>query len=266
MSRFQVVIPNRNQGMYVREAIRSVIDQGMELELVVADGDSTDNSLEEIEAALEEARGARCTVVSEPDTGQSEAINKGVRLGSGEIVSWLNADDHLIEGALATIDSAFRSVGDDVVAVYGDVRYIDETGGVVWTWREQAFSRHDLLWGPGYIPQPSTFMRRSAWDAAGGLRQDLHYAMDIDLWLRLSTLGRIVHVPEVLSEFRWHPGSKTVARHRPMRREAMEVRREHASVLLGRTPSRLELEARHLLVRAKRKARFRLEGLGRQRN
>jgi glycosyltransferase involved in cell wall biosynthesis len=260
---FQVVIPNRNQGMYVREAIRSVIAQGMELELVVVDGNSTDNSLVEIEAALAEGGPARCTVVSEPDTGQSDAINKGMRLGSGEIVSWLNSDDHLVEGALATVDSAFRGETDDVVAIYGDLRYIDEAGHVVLTWREQDFSRDDLLWGPGYIPQPSTFVRRRAWEAAGGLREDLHYAMDIDLWLRLSMLGRIVHVPEVLAEFRWHPRSKTVAGRRAMRREAMLIRREHASVALGRTPSRLEVEVRHLLVRGKRRLRFRREGLGR---
>jgi glycosyltransferase involved in cell wall biosynthesis len=262
MNRFQIVVPSLNQGAFVGEALRSLLVQAedVDLEIMVVDGVSSDDSLARIAEALEESSVPH-VVVSEPDSGQSNAINKGMALGHGEIVGWLNSDDRLLPGALAKVDPLFRASGEDLVAVYGDVIYIDERGTQLYAWREQRFRRRDLLWGPGYIPQPSTFVRRTAWDRVGGVREELHYAMDIDLWIRLSELGRIVHLPEVLSEFRWHGSSKTIARHREVKEELMRVRIEHGTRALGRRPSRVEVEIRHFLVRVLRKLRFGLRAL-----
>lgn len=261
MARFQVVIPNLNQGAFVGEAIASVLGQlSVDVQVVVVDGGSTDDSLTEIAQAI--GSDDRATVISEPDRGQSDAINKGARLGDGEIVSWLNADDRLLSGSLSRIERAFASADDAVVAIYGDVRYIDENGDVISTWREQDFDRGDLVWGPGYIPQPSTFVRRWAWEQCGGVRDDLHYVMDMDLWIRLSRVGQFLHLPEVLSEFRWHATSKTIAFARAMNKEAMQIKREHGALELGRVPPMLEVNLRNLAVRARRRITFRFRGLG----
>ena len=264
MTRFQVIIPNLNQGTFVAEAITSVLtQQSVDVQVVVVDGGSTDNSLDEIAHAVGDD--ARVMVISEADSGQSNAINKGFRLGDGEIVSWLNADDRLLEGTLSRIASAFASADESVVAIYGDVRYIDENGDLIWTWREQDYDSRDLLWGPGYIPQPSTFVRRWAWERCGGVREHLHYVMDMDLWINLSRLGGFLHLPEVLSEFRWHETSKTIAASREMHSEAMKIKREHGAIRLGRVPSMLEVNLRNLAIRARRRITFRLRGLGAER-
>jgi len=217
------------------------------------DGLSSDRTIEEVNEALRLPHTARVTVLSEHDQGQSDAIMKGMAIGTGDIVGWLNGDDRLVPGALSRIAPSFEEP--DVVAAYGDTRYIDEHGRRLFELREQDFSRPDLLWGPCYIPQPSTFVAAWAWKRVGGLRRDLHYTMDLDLWLRLSEIGRIVHLPSVLSEFRVHPRSKSVAFARSVNREAREVRLNHGARALGRTPSRIELEARHFAVRCKRTIR-----------
>lgn len=265
MTTFQIVIPSLNQGAFIGEAVRSVLEQSRDvpLELVVVDGCSTDDTPAQVEAALRADHRARVTLVSERDRGQSEAINKGMALGSGEVVGWLNADDRLLRGTLARVARVWAAAPPGLAAVYGDVRLVDPAGVPFGELREQDFCRSDLLWGPCYIPQPSTFVARWAWEAAGGVREDLHYAMDLDVWLRLSERGRIVHLPEVLSEFRVHERSKSVAAARAARSEARGVRRIHATCALGRRPSELELDLRHLAVRCRRKARFGFRALRR---
>lgn len=194
--------------------------------------------------------------MSERDGGQSEAINKGVSLGSCGIVTWLNADDRILPGALGFIDRVWDDMPRTLVAIYGDVRYIDELGQPRSGLREQRFRRADLLLGPCYIPQPSTFVASWAWEQVGGLREDLHYAMDLDLWLRLSEIRDIVRLPVVLADYRFHREAKSVRAAGAARNEAMLVRRTHGARLLRRTPGRFELEARHFAVRCRRKLRF----------
>lgn len=252
-----IVVPSWNSGRYVRAALLSVLDQSAEaeVELVVVDACSDDGTDEEIAAALARPHRARVTVVREPDEGQSDAVNKGIALGGGDIVGWLNADDLLLPGGLARVERFFAAAPPDVVAVYGDIHFVGDDGERLGTLRGLPFRHGDVLWGPGYIPQPATFVRRSAWERAGGLRTELHYAMDVDLWLRLSALGRVEHLPEVLACFRRHPLQKTSAAAAAARAEAVGVAREHARLSLGRTPSSLELRARKLGVRASRRLR-----------
>jgi len=255
VKRFHIVVPVLNQARYVREALESLIAQAssVPLEVVVKDGGSSDGTLAEIARALSARHSASVRVLTEPDVGQADAIEKGMAAATADVVGWLNADDRLVSDALMRVAPVFDEP--DVVAVYGDTRYIDWNGTPLFDLREQDFSRHDLLWGPCYIAQPSTFVASSAWREVGGLRSDLHYAMDLDLWLRLSRVGRIVHVREVLSEFRVHPRSKSVAAARLAHREARLVRTRHGAQELGRAPSRLEVETRHFAVRCKRKVR-----------
>lgn len=256
--RFQIVMPVLNQARYITRAIESVLQQAkdVKLELIIIDGVSTDSTLPSIERTLERFPGASVTVVSEPDEGQSDAINKGALLGSADIISWLNADDLLLPGSLRRVRAAYDSALPETVAIYGNVRFIDANGSPTRELREQHFRRRDLVWGPCYIPQPSTFIRRDAWMAVGGLDQRLHYAMDLDLWLRLSELGRILHIPEILSEYRLHAAAKSVAQARSARAESRRVRQFHAAKQRTRQPSLAELEARYFAVRCLRKVRF----------
>jgi hypothetical protein len=254
---FQVVIPSWNQGRYIGSAIRSVLDQSAEvdLELAIVDACSSDETEVEIAQALQLPHRARVSVIREPDDGQSDAINKGVAYGEGEIISWLNADDVLMPASLVRVARFFAEADPEVAVVYGDIHFIDPAGATTGTLRGLPFRRSDLLWGPGYIPQPATFVRRTAWEAVNGVRRDLHYAMDADLWLRLCARWRIEHLPEVLACFRQHETQKTVTAARSMRAEWRRVQYEHGRAELGRTPWPLEVAARKILVRLSRRIR-----------
>jgi glycosyltransferase involved in cell wall biosynthesis len=254
---FQVVIPSWNQARFVGAAVRSVLDQSadVDLELVIVDACSSDGTEAEVASALGTPHTARILVIREPDEGQSDAINKGMDRGTGEILGWLNADDVLLPGALASVGRFFAEAAPDIGAVYGDIHFLDDTDEVTGTFRGLRFNRSDLLWGPGYIPQPATFVRRSAWEAVGGVRRELHYTMDVDLWLRLSEEWQIEHLPEVLACFRRHENQKTVAAASAMRAEWRRVQQEHASRVLARRPSQLECLGRNAAVRASRKLR-----------
>src|SRR5438128_1799142 len=109
--RFQVVMPSLNQGRYIGTAIESVLQQAkdVELELIVVDGASSDDSIAAVEAAASAHPDVPVVIVSEPDDGQADAINKGVALGSGDVVSWLNADDVLLPGTLERVGEYFRN-------------------------------------------------------------------------------------------------------------------------------------------------------------
>jgi glycosyltransferase involved in cell wall biosynthesis len=256
--RLQIVIPSLNQGRYIGGAIDSVLGQerSCELDVVIVDACSTDETHSVIEESLARWPLERVRVVVEPDKGQSDAINKGIKMGHGEVVGWLNADDRLLPGTLLRWESFWQSAeSDGVVVAYGDVAVTDSDGNVVRLLREQDFDRRDLLWGPCYIPQPSTTIARWAWEEADGLRMDLHYAMDLDLWLRLGDLGRIHHIAHVMSEFRRHPTSKSEGSAHAAYVESRQVRSAHAAQELGRMPSMLEMELRHFAVRVKRRLR-----------
>ena len=136
MTSFLVVVPVLNQEAYVEEALHSILIQSstVPLQVVVVDGGSSDRTMEAVERAFSSPHRAKVSVISEPDEGQSDAITKGIALGTGEIVGWLNADDRLIPGALARVAPRLFEQS-DVVAVYGDTRYIDETGNALFDLR-----------------------------------------------------------------------------------------------------------------------------------
>jgi glycosyltransferase involved in cell wall biosynthesis len=204
--RISIVTPSYNQGHFIEETIRSVLLQGyLGLEYIIIDGGSTDGS-----PALIQRYAPWLTYrVSEPDRGQSDAINKGFRKASGRILAWLNADDLYEPGA---VSAAARTLNDhaDAVMVYGDCSNIDAEGKAFSLSRSRVFDRDRLIhhW-PNFIPQPTVFFRRSAFEAIESLDVSLQYAMDYDLWIRLGTQGSAVYLPRTLARFRVHPDSKT---------------------------------------------------------
>ncbi|GAB4527449.1 MAG: glycosyltransferase family 2 protein [Anaerolineae bacterium] len=202
-----IVTPSFNQGRFIRETIESVLSQDYpRLEYIVVDGGSTDDTLD-----ILRSYGERIAWVSEPDRGQSHAINKGFRRASGEILAWLNSDDTYLPGAVSA-SVAFLQQHPEIDLVYGDVQPIDENGHVL---RERAcgkpFSLHTLLTDFWMIPQPTAFFRRELLDKVGLLNENLHYFLDPDLWIRIALHGKGQYLPGLRAKGRLHKDSKTVA-------------------------------------------------------
>ena len=200
-----LVTPSLNQGRFIRSAIQSVLAQEYSgLEYLVMDGGSIDDSCEvtsEFEPLL--------TLIREKDEGQSDAINKGFSRVSGEIIGWLNADDYYAPGTLEKIATVFAE-HPEVGLVYGHAEYVDEVGQPLGPAAQiEPFDLDRLLTIGNFIVQPSAFFRRSAFEAVGGLRKDLHWSMDYDLWIRLGKRYRVLHIPETLAYVRCYAGTKT---------------------------------------------------------
>lgn len=201
-----IITPSYNQAAFLEETIQSVLNQDYPaIEHILVDGGSTDGSLDIIHKYREHF----AWWVSEPDSGQAEAINKGLARASGEIVAWINSDDLYLPGA---VSRAVSALGADpgLSMVYGDALTIDSQGGPV---SQLAFSNYELLDLMAYriICQPTVFMRRAMLEKAGFLDPSYHFLLDHQLWLRLAQLAPIRHLPYTLAAARHHPEAKNVA-------------------------------------------------------
>jgi GT2 family glycosyltransferase len=226
--RITVVIPSFNQAAYLQDALGSVFIQQMALEVFVLDGGSTDGSVEIIRAHAARLAGWR----SAPDGGQAAAINEGMAFGSAPYVCWLNSDDWLLPGSLEHLARALDA-HPEAPAAYGRAWNVEQARGrrsPVWV---EPFRRERLALRC-IVCQPATLIRRSAWEAVGGLDASMHMAMDYDLWWRLFlAFGPLQFVDDFLAVNRDHAGTKTRTQRRRHYREAMAVvRRNHGSVPL----------------------------------
>jgi glycosyltransferase involved in cell wall biosynthesis len=204
-----VVTPSLNQGEYLEETIRSVLLQGYpDIQFIIMDGGSTDGSVEIIrkyEKWLSHWQ-------SKPDKGQSNAINRGFELAEGDILAWLNSDDHYCPDALKNVAISVRELG-DISAVVGSCKQIDNVYGKTSTILPRSLSREALIpwyFGENQIAQPSCFMAAWAVKKAGPIREDLHYVFDYEYWLRLLVLAPFLRLEECLSEIYVHPGIKPI--------------------------------------------------------
>jgi glycosyltransferase involved in cell wall biosynthesis len=222
-----VVTPSLNQARWLREAIESVRAQDYpRVEHVVVDGGSTDGTLE----ILQEYDHLRW--ISEPDRGQSHALNKGFELAQGEILGWLNADDaylpHAVSAGVAAL--ADRRVG----LVYADVTRVDDDG--VNPRRIRSRPAWDL-WtelnvGCG-IYSPAVFFTRAAFEAVGPVDEALHLTMDYDLWLRIGHRFGADHVDDVWAVQRLHGDAKTLRHYNDFWPERLAVSRRHGGRLVS---------------------------------
>lgn len=195
------------QARFLDATIRSVLGQNYPaLEYMIVDGGSTDGS----RGIIERHAPALSWWVSEPDHGQSDALIKGFERATGDVCGWLCSDDLLLPGTLARVGEFFRD-HPDVQAVYGDSIWIDVNGAPIRPKREMSFNRFVFLHDHNYVPQPSTFWRRSLYESVGGLRPHFDVAMDNDLWERFSARTKIAHIPSYLSCMRYYPEQKTLA-------------------------------------------------------
>ena len=201
-----IVTPSLNQGRFIRATIESILGQDYpNLEYWVIDGGSKDETLEILKSYAN-----RIHWISEPDNGQSQAVNKGWKFSNGDILGWVNADDLLQPLAVQSAVKALltkQSIG----AVYGDAIYVDDHGQAIEQYPVHTYNYETLVsQTENFIPQPSVFMRRAVLEKTGFLNETLHYVMDYDLWLRMGLIAPMEYLPTRMAALRLHSSAKTL--------------------------------------------------------
>jgi glycosyltransferase involved in cell wall biosynthesis len=231
--RLTIVTPSFNQGEFLEETIKSVLDQEYEnLEYIVVDGGSTDRSV----SIIKKYSDRLAHWVSEPDEGQYHAINKGFARATGEIMAWLNSDDKYLPWTLSVVA--------DIFSAFPEVEWLTSVHPLQWNSHGQAvavdftgaLSRHSFLQGNNFpvegsigrrwIQQESTFWRRSLWERAGGrLDQSLAMAADFELWARFYDHADLFGAQALLGGFRSHGVQRSVLHRDRYMAEAEQVLR-----------------------------------------
>jgi glycosyltransferase involved in cell wall biosynthesis len=201
-----IVTPSYNQARFLERTIDSVLSQDYpNFEYIIVDGASADNSLEIIKKYANQL----AWWVSEPDQGQTDAINKGLSHANGEILAWLNSDDTYQPGAISQAVDAILS-HPDAALVYGDANLIDEQGQMIGRFPSRQTNLQKILRGSVHIPQQAAFFLSRFWKQVGPLDPSFQFAMDYDLWVRLAKQAPLVYVPSLWANFRLHGQGKSV--------------------------------------------------------
>ncbi len=223
-----VAVPTLNQRRFLQATLDSIFAQNLPVEVYVADGGSTDGTLEVLKCFGDRLAGWR----SHPDHGQAAAINECISRGTAPYVTWLNSDDVYLPGGLVALVSALESSA-STPGAYGRALNIDAEGEVksrVWT------QRFSVSWLAQrcIIAQPASLVRREVWNALGGLDSNLDMAFDYDLWWRIFLrFGPLEYVNQALASNRDHADTKSRRYRKQHYREAIAiVRRQHGYVPL----------------------------------
>ena len=230
---FTIVTPSLNQGSFLSDALFSVKRQSCDkVEHLVVDGGSTDDTVGILRRQSMQQGWTHLSWTSEPDNGQSHALNKGFARAQGDIVGWLNSDDRYRHGSFEYVRRVFAS-NPEVDVVYGDYTWIDEEGSTLRIKREIDFSQFVLFYHRVlYIPTTATFLRRRIFEDGNWLDESLHYAMDYEFFLRLASRGyTFLHVPALLGDFRFQRSSKTCCAAKQQLEERDKILLYHSRVL-----------------------------------
>lgn len=227
-----IVTATLNQAPFLEEAICSVLDQSYPpFEYIIIDGGSTDGSVEIINKYHH-----RITYwVSEPDKGQSHALNKGFRRTTGDIVAWLNSDDMYPEGTFEAIAAEFRK-DPQLDIVYGNKAFVDENG---FQFDELKYTR---IWYPmliaigSVLPQPAAFWKRSLFDRVGYLDESFRFSMDREFMCRAAKVARRKHIRRATCLFRWQPHQKSQTLAQVGREEGEIIKTRYGSAAFGKWP------------------------------
>jgi len=219
-----VVVPSYNQGYFIDDTVQSILTQDYaNIEVIVIDGKSTDGTLEVLSCYTD-----RIQVVSEQDAGQSSAINKGFSMATGDVVTWLNSDDiYPYRIAISTMVAAFAK-NPQLDFLYGNFCEIDKSNRLLRAYKRPGFSERRLL-RIGYISQPATFFRRRVIEAMS-LREDLHYALDLEYWLRGASRNfKFNHIDFLMAAERLHEDAKCIRNAEELAEEAHAVRQSYGA-------------------------------------
>lgn len=209
--KISVITPCFNQGDFIEKTINSVLSQNYpNLEFIIIDGGSTDNTVELIKKYEQHLT----YWVSEPDHGQSHAINKGMAKSTGEILTWLNSDDWYLPNTLLRFAELFQQ-NPDIGIIVGAGRNVDQAGTEIYykkpTQEINLISLYQWQEGGNFM-QPSSAYSREAWNLAGPVDETIHIAFDLDLWLKMIKKNvKFLSVNELFSEALSHPNAKTTA-------------------------------------------------------
>jgi glycosyltransferase involved in cell wall biosynthesis len=221
--KISLITPTYNQAEFIEETLLSIEAQNYpNLEHIIVDALSTDETPQIIERF---ASRLPMRVIREADRGQSDGINKGIRAGTGEITCWLNSDDRFRPNALLTVGRTFAE-NPGAGVVFGRGAKIARDGREIYTVPFRPFNRRHLKTAYRVV-QPAMFFRRDLFLEIGGLDEDLHYAMDWDLLIRLAAKCEVVAIEDTLAEIRYYDDTKTSTGGWKRMREIAEIGRRH---------------------------------------
>lgn len=233
-----VVTPSYNQGKYIKRTIESVLTQGIEdLEYIVMDGGSTDETVD-----ILKTYGDRIIWKSEKDKGQTDAVNKGIRMASGDIIGWLNSDDIYYPGAIAKVMEVFEK-HPEINVVYGNANHIREDDSFIEEYYTEDFN-YERLKDICFICQPSLFFRKEMVDKYGYLDDRLQYCMDYDYWLRLGKGEKFYRLNELIAGSRLYDDNKTLGARRKVHEEMLTMQEKN----LGKASEKWIYNLAHVIV------------------
>jgi len=212
-----IVIPSFNQGKFIERTIESVLGQKyIDVEIIVIDGGSTDGTVE-----ILKKYGDKIKWISEKDNGQTEAINKGMRMATGEIMAYLNSDDTYETDTLHVVSKYFEE-NPKAMIVCGKGRHIDENDKYINDYPTEKVDVNVLkIKCP--ICQPTVFWRRKLWEDIGDFNEKLNYAMDYQYWLRVAEKYDFYFIDEYLANTRLHEETKTLSQKEEVAEEIIKI-------------------------------------------
>jgi glycosyltransferase involved in cell wall biosynthesis len=223
--RFSVITPSFNQGQFIEETLRSVLDQAFpNLEFMVLDGGSLDGTVEILKRYDAKLGFWR----SEKDAGQAAAINEGFHRATGDILCWLNSDDLHLPNTLSTVARLLKERLSEPVVLYGSCEMFRHGTTRTELRRAIPFSK-ELLEIVDFLDQPSVFWTRKAWQLVGPLDESLYYGFDWEWLLRAAHLCSFVATDAVLSRYRFHETHKSGTGGKKRWIELCAIVRRHAS-------------------------------------
>ncbi|MEM7725900.1 MAG: glycosyltransferase family 2 protein [Cyanobacteria bacterium P01_A01_bin.45] len=215
--KFSVITPSYRQGRFIERTINSVLSQNIDgiesdMEYCICDGGSDDETVE-----ILKRYDKQINWVSEPDKGQTDAVNKGISKTTGEIIAWINSDDIYYPGTFKAVEEVFTA-NPEVEIIYGNANWIDENDQVIETFPTKSWD-YQRLRQDCYICQPAVFFKRDLVEKFGNLDASLNYCMDYELWLRYGKDIEFYHLPRKLAGSRMYASNKTLGQKLPAHQE-----------------------------------------------
>jgi len=226
--KFSIIVPSYNQGDFISQTIDSILNQSYKnVEILVIDGGSTDSTIEVLKKY-----GENIFWLSEKDRGQTHAINKGLALAKGDIITFINSDDYYLDGTLENVARRFQS-NKGKFWLTGDYIIVNERGEriqlLVGKYKSffRKFISFNLLTVLNPINQPSTFFRRELIQKLQHFKEELHYTMDYEFYLRAIKIDRPIVISDKLSAFRIHENSKGGSQYKIQFKEEFDVAKQY---------------------------------------
>ncbi len=219
--KISIITPSYNQGKYIERTIKSVLDQNYpNLEYIVMDGGSTDETVDILKKYDD-----KIIWTSEPDKGQTDAINKGIRRSTGDIIGYLNSDDTYEPEAFTTVANFFVS-HPQAAFIHGKGKHIDENDTYIEDYPSKP-TDYKGLHAQCHVCQPTTFWKRELMDNIGYFDDTLQYAMDVEYWTRASKKYKLHFLPVYIANTRLYEDTKTLGQKVPVHKEIIKVQQKH---------------------------------------